>query len=66
MREPFQGGWYTCPVCRRRFRISGAKDDWTFAKMRKGKKMYYCSWKCVRLLEKEIEIREEAKHGREG
>ena len=66
MREPFQGGWHRCPVCGKLFRIPADKKDWTFAKMRKGKKTYYCSWGCIRLMEREIEIREEEKHGREG
>lgn len=66
MREPFQGGWYECPVCHEKFHISAGNKIWTFTKRVKGKPIYYCSWGCIRLMEREIEIRKEAKHGREG
>ena len=53
MREPFQGGWHKCPICGKKFRISAGESDWTFIKWKKGKRVYFCSWKCVRRKEKE-------------
>lgn len=51
MREPFQGGWYECPVCHEKFHISAGNKIWTFTKRVKGKPIYYCSWGCVRRTE---------------
>ena len=56
MREPFQGGWNKCPVCGKEFRVDQA-GDWLYFKKRrrtntKYTKIYYCSWKCMRTVEK--------------
>ncbi len=48
MREPFQGGWYECPVCHEKFHISAGNKIWTFTKKDRGKPIYYCSWGCIR------------------
>jgi len=57
MREPFQGGWNECPVCRKRFRVD-QPGEWLYCRnKRKAKnrytRTYYCSWKCFRQTKKE-------------
>ena len=56
MREPFQGGWNKCPVCGKEFRVD-QPGSWLYFKKRrrtntKYTKIYYCSWGCVRTIEK--------------
>ena len=56
MREPFQGGWNKCPVCGKQFRVD-QPASWKYVKNKrrghnKYKRIYFCSWKCVREFEK--------------
>ena len=51
MREPFQGGWYECPVCGKRFRIPAETAAWTYTIKKKGRPVYICSWGCKRKTE---------------
>lgn len=56
MREPFQGGWNCCPICRKQFRVD-QPASWQYVKNKrrghnKYTRIYFCSWKCVREFEK--------------
>ena len=51
--EPIGGYWHLCPICGKEFH---AGADWVY---RRGydehHRSYFCSWKCIRLYEKQEE-----------
>lgn len=59
MREPLQGGWKRCPVCGKEFHVD-QPGMWKYYKncrrsKTKYEKIYFCSWECIRELEKQNE-----------
>ena len=48
------GCWHTCPICGREF---FAKSEWLYRKTERmtNRRIYYCSWKCVRIFEEREE-----------
>ena len=52
-----------CPVCKRDFFVQWPKQ-WAYARGEKNK-TYFCSWKCLRSMEKAKEERHMGTHGRD-
>ena len=54
------GYMHECPVCGKEF---WAYADWSYRKRNKAgqMKIYYCSWKCLRSLEREAELKKRNK-----
>lgn len=48
--EPLEGYRKVCPVCGSDF---WARYDWVYKKFYGKKQTYYCSWKCLRKVERE-------------
>lgn len=57
--EPLTGYRHICPICGADFRAFG---DWSYVIRPKGqnKKIYYCTWKCVRKAEEIQKAKKEA------
>lgn len=63
IKEPIGGYWHQCPVCGREF---FAQSCWAFKVPDKELKtrIYICSWKCLRLLQKEREKNDKRRKGK--
>ena len=47
--------WYDCPVCGKRFTTYAAVDGWAYRFFNGKVRIYYCSYNCMRVVEKEKE-----------
>ena len=46
-------GAKVCPICGKTFSVP-QPSEWVFKRYKRGKTMtYYCSWKCIRRMERE-------------
>lgn len=61
--EPLAGYQKICPICGKEFFAYG---DWSFKRKDKATKstVYYCSWKCIRKIERSEEMQEIQKRQR--